>query len=1465
MKKILHLLVLTPFLVAGQTLTENHIKTTIYKVPVTTSYEAFSTPSQDKIENVTYYDGLGRPIQNISVKQSGNGTNIVTHIEYDSQGRQKKDYLPYKSTNSGLNFEPTADLDQLQFYSTLSPSVQDNLNFEVTNFPYTDKLIEDSPLNRIFQQAAPGEAWKLGSGHEIKFDYQTNIANEVRKFKVTFFPNTTENHTLEIDGFYAANELYKSVVKNENWTTVDGLNKTIQEFKNKEGQIVLKRTFDNDQAFNTYYVYDVFGNLSYVIPPTASDAIDATYNTTAVLNRSYPWTALAEVTGELAAEYNRLFSEYNNELISNIDLFNRFGGQGGFILSTNSNNEVVLTLNIISADPMSLKKGEIVSLKDFGLFKDIELGKISGEGYEYVFTIKNNSLHVNGYGSVSIINASFVGNSKLVFNKNYSWAELADIDPNDAEVYKRLYDALDNQTILTANIQNDYGAVGGINVNVDDNDSISINLNISSNVPLSLKRGIVIPLEIERRIADRELCAVTNGTVNYYLSIKENSLFIEGGGVFTTLSRVNISNPPATIAIPQDIIEGLCYQYHYDERNRLVEKRTPGKGWEYIVYDKQDRVALTQDPNMRLQNKWLFTKYDIFNRVVYSGEFVFISPTGNMNSALRNELQTLVNNNVIINETKAATTFHNNGISINYSDLVFPTSASNMFEVFIVNYYDDYNFQPYGSALIIPSATSYGAVVNLNVKSLSTGSLVRVLGTNEWIVSLNAYDVKGKTIWVKNENSYLQTVDITQMQYDYIDKITETTNSHSKTSVTANLTVVDKFVYGAGERLIKQIQKIDNQAEELIVFNKYDELGTLIQKKVGGAVPAPAAAFASVSALQTIDYTYNVRGWLKSINDPENTTLTGRLFRFKINYDDPQAGTTPLFNGNISETMWQSVNDNQLRKYKYSYDDLNRLTDADYVSSNSSNPNGDYTEGSIQYDKNGNITQLKRYGLKDASGIDIIDNLLYHYPSRSNKLKKVDDTSGEPAGFKDVNTPDEDYLYDINGNMKSDLNKGITNIEYNHLNLPVKIVFDNQDPLFSTQPKAIQYVYDATGNKLAKIITKRPPLSTFIIINTTQYAGSFIYDDAHDGVNRLQYFSQPEGYVANEGGVFKYIYQYKDHLGNVRLSYKDVNGDGIVTTNEIVEESNYYPFGLKHKGYNVVYNPVGNEVAQKLMYNGKEFQDELGLNMYDYGARNYDPAIGRWMNIDPLAETSRRWSPYNYAYDNPVYFVDPDGMEAVGADGLTSEQWIKSSNPSNSYSGLDNTYKTINRQEELDQNSQQENQDNPRYKGKRSTKKFTWLDFDLKYVKEYLVYDYLMSARQMSNDMYILVKDATGSGNNGIGDVAKHTLLMVILTALGGEGVAWDAGLANEYFNEKNRPIDMQRDLINNEWGINWAKSNVKKDNNGIISIDYVKLMTDIFKDIKKGNLNIKSKDNKYVTEKNLKNVIKLINLFQGK
>jgi len=203
--------------------------------------------------------------------------------------------------------------------------------------------------------------------------------------------------------------------------------------------------------------------------------------------------------------------------------------------------------------------------------------------------------------------------------------------------------------------------------------------------------------------------------------------------------------------------------------------------------------------------------------------------------------------------------------------------------------------------------------------------------------------------------------------------------------------------------------------------------------------------------------------------------------------------------------------------------------------------------------------------------------------------------------------------------MISDANKGITLITYNHLNLPTNVAIGNGN---------ISYIYAANGTKLEKTVSTG---------TVTEYAGNYIYEN-----DVLQFFNQPEGYAAPDGqGGYDYVYQYKDHLGNVRLSYVDDGNGGL----EIVEENNYYPFGLQHKGYNGSTSPLGNDVAQKWKYNGKELMDDLGIDLYDYGARFYDAALGKWMTIDQLAEEYYDQSTYTYALNSPIYYIDPDGNQ----------------------------------------------------------------------------------------------------------------------------------------------------------------------------------------------------------------------------
>ncbi|WP_296684153.1 RHS repeat-associated core domain-containing protein [Flavobacterium sp.] len=377
------------------------------------------------------------------------------------------------------------------------------------------------------------------------------------------------------------------------------------------------------------------------------------------------------------------------------------------------------------------------------------------------------------------------------------------------------------------------------------------------------------------------------------------------------------------------------------------------------------------------------------------------------------------------------------------------------------------------------------------------------------------------------------------------------------------------------------------------------------------------------------------------------------LFGFKINYNTVQGNTAvanQLYNGNIAETFWSTATDGGfVRNYGYKYDNLNRLKDATYQKS--SVVTRMYDEN-LTYDKNGNILTLKRNGDNDTQAGTIgIDNLTYTYATNSNKLMRV--TEAQPtatSGFKDGNTTGDDYVYDANGNMTVDKNKNISSIVYNHLNLPTKIVFPTGN---------IMYIYNAAGQKVQKVVTENTT------VTTTDYLGGYQYKNAV-----LQYFPTTEGYVKNTpvsgANTYSYVYNYTDHLGNTRLSYTK---DATTGSLKILEESNYYPFGLMHKGYNNLVST--NNPADKLLFNGKELQDELNLNAYDFGARMYDPSYVRTLTQDPLAEKFCSYSSYSFLNNNPISYIDPSGMEAYKSQVDRSSEMSNSEWNSNRRADMD--------------------------------------------------------------------------------------------------------------------------------------------------------------------------------------------------
>ncbi|WP_276679869.1 DUF6443 domain-containing protein [Empedobacter brevis] len=678
----------------------------------------------------------------------------------------------------------------------------------------------------------------------------------------------------------------------------------------------------------------------------------------------------------------------------------------------------------------------------------------------------------------------------------------------------------------------------------------------------------------------------------------------------------------------QKLMDELGYQYVYDEKNRLVEKQLPGKGREFMVYDNQDRLALQQDINQRTGNEkgWTFFKYDKYGRMVYSGFF--------KNSATRGSMQTALNNKrTPNNEERTSVGLGNNGTGLFYTNNQFPNGS---LTVQSVHYYDHY--QNLG---VTPSSIDGQQVIGVNdtrTKGLAVASYTNVLGETTWNKAYTFYDEEYLRPVASHLVNYLNGYQTTASVLDFRGKVKNTVTKHMLAEYIGNeITVKEEFDYYPNELLKYQTHQVNNNPKEYIVQNSYNEINQLTSKKVGNTN--------SSTSLQKVDYKYNIRGWLTDINNID-VTETGTykdLFSFRLNYDkvtrltwEPQR-FKPLYNGNINEAIWKA-SDNIIRSYNYQYDNLNRLREGTYIKGVNQIVNA-YNEIIKGYDKNGNITGIVRSGEQDISNNMIwIDDTNYTYQANSNKLLAVTDNPGyKDVGFIDGNTSGNDYAYDANGNLIQDLNKGITKISYNFLNLPTEVLWGNG--------YKISYTYDASGVKLAKVVTE----GEGVRVTTTDYINGFQYKQVDSPtskqVKRLEFFPTTEGYVSVTGGTtFNYVYNYTDHLGNVRLSYqKESNG-----TLKVLEENNYYPFGLKHKGYNNtnVANP-----NYKYKYNGKELQDELGLNLYDYGARNYDPTIGRWFNIDPMAPKYFSHSPYTYTLNNPVYFIDPDGMQSIRNNG----------------------------------------------------------------------------------------------------------------------------------------------------------------------------------------------------------------------
>ncbi|BFO67370.1 DUF6443 domain-containing protein [Chryseobacterium sp. KCF3-3] len=758
----------------------------------------------------------------------------------------------------------------------------------------------------------------------------------------------------------------------------------------------------------------------------------------------------------------------------------------------------------------------------------------------------------------------------------------------------------------------------------------------------------------------RKILSLTESTDTYYVYNNYNQLAY----VLSPKAVDLIKNLSPGVLVPDTVLNNLCYQYKYDGRGRLVEKKLPGKGKEFMVYDKQDRIVGTQDAELNERGQWLYTQYDKFGRVVITG----IATGGDRNAEqiLADGSGNMLRNSSVV--------FNRQGMDVFYDpDTTYP-NESKWVTLLSVNYYDSYpqyGFNPSVlSVLGEPVLTGTLTADGRSTKGFPVMSFVKNIEDDNWTKNYTYYDAKGRVIG-KYSINHLGGYTRTESKLDFAGLPKQTITKHKRLETDTERIITENFEYDNQNRLLLHKHQVDSNPVEYLAQNTYNEISQLTSKKVGGIAVA--------SPLQQIDYQYNIRGWLTKINDPAN--LNGKLFGYEIKYQNPvNSQSVGKFNGNIAEIDWNNGSENLLKRYNYEYDALNRLKNAFYKEPSTGNTG--YFDEYLSYDLNGNIMTLKRNAAPVSQGTTFVqvDDLTYQYTG--NRLDQVIETGMNDTGYEGGNNIID---YDSNGNMTTMKDKGIQSIVYNYLNLPNTYTISQNSPLGVVTGFGLNYLYRADGTKVRKTYRSEGGKgSTMITTNMTDYLDGFQYqyseistclwcrtsvafeqeafkNESEANVLKpiqpswvLDFVSTSEGFYSFTEN--RYIYQYKDHLGNSRLSF----AKGSTGAVEITDTNNYYAFGMNHIGSNK--GLLGGYKNYK--YQEQELQE---TGFYSFKWRNYMSDLGRFFNIDPLSEKFVYNSTYAFSENRVI-----DGRELEGLE------WSARRNLENKTVNINYKYKPVN-------------------------------------------------------------------------------------------------------------------------------------------------------------------------------------------